>query len=216
MGESAGARRPDRAGARKGREPPGPGSGPCDDPRPAINKAVLYAADMSTPAPQPAPTPAPQPAPTPAPLPAAVNVLLYGAAFACVLTIVALSLLPAQEMPSTGIADGIDHLIAYWGTGGLMALAFRGRGRVLAVAGLGLIGLGGLMEVLQQLSPGRSSTWGDFLMSGGGALAGLAMGTVAARLISHLRRRAAGRWGRRRRPEGPVPAESAPVRAARR
>jgi VanZ family protein len=210
MGESAGARGPDRAAARKGREPPGPGSGPCDDPRPAINKAVLYAADMSTPAPQP-PT-----EPTPAPLPAAVNVLLYGAAFACVLTIVALSLLPAQEMPSTGIADGIDHLIAYWGTGGLMALAFRGRGRVLVVAGLGLIGLGGLMEVLQQLSPGRTSTWGDFLMSGGGALAGLAMGTVAARLISHLRRRAAGRWGRRHRPEGPVPQEAAPVRAARR
>lgn len=171
---------------------------------------MLYAADMSTPAPQP------PPASQAAPLPAAVNILLYGAACACVLTIMALSLLPAQEMPSTGIADGIDHLIAYWGTGGLMALAFRGQGRVLVVAGLGLIGLGGLMEVLQQLSPGRSSTWGDFLMSGGGALAGLAMGTVAARLISHLRRRGAGRPGRWRRPEGPVPQEAAPVRAARR
>ncbi|TCK31514.1 VanZ family protein [Ancylobacter aquaticus] len=128
----------------------------------------------------------------PAPVPPAVNLLLYGAAFACLLMIVVLSLLPSREMPTTGIPDGTDHFLAYWGTGGLMALAFRSRGRVLLVAGVALIGLGGLMEVLQQLSPGRTSTWSDFFMSGGGALAGLLMGTVAARIISHLRRQYSG------------------------
>lgn len=155
------------------------GSGHCEDPRPAIDGVMLYGAAMNK----------------PAPVPPAVNLLLYAAAFTCVLIIVVLSLLPAQEMPRTGIPDGTDHFIAYWGTGGLMALAFRGRGAVLVVAGLALVGLGGLMEVLQQLAPGRTSTWSDFLMSGGGALAGLLMGAVAARLISHLRRQYSERLG---------------------
>lgn len=160
---------------------------------------MLYAAGMSK----------------PAPLPPAVNRLLYAAAFACVLVIVVLSLLPAEEMPRTGIPDGTDHFIAYWGTGGLMALAFRGRGAVLMLAGLALVGLGGLMEVLQQLSPGRSTTWSDFLMSGGGALAGLLMGTVAARIISYGRRYSSERLRGLPRLTGPTPAAPSPVRPGR-
>lgn len=151
----------------------------------------------------------------PAPVPSAVNRLLYGAAFACVLIIVVLSLLPAEEMPRTGIPDGTDHFIAYWGTGGLMALAFRGRGAVLLLAGLALVGLGGLMEVLQQLSPGRSTTWSDFLMSGGGALAGLLMGTIAARIISYGRRQYSERLGSLPRLGAPMPPTPSPVRRGR-
>lgn len=151
-----------------------------------------------------------------APVPPAVNRLLYGAAFACVVIIVVLSLLPAQEMPRTGIPDGTDHFIAYWGTGGLMALAFRGRGAVLALAGLALVGLGGLMEVLQQLSPGRSTTWSDFLMSGGGAVAGLLMGTIAARAIRYGRRYCHKRLGSLPRLRAPTPPTPLPVRPGRR
>ncbi len=177
----------------------GDSSGPCDERRPAFGEAMLYAAGMSK----------------PAPVPPAVNRLLYAAAFACVFIIVVLSLLPAQEMPRTGIPDGTDHFIAYWGTGGLMALAFRGRGAVLMLAGLALVGLGGLMEVLQQLSPGRSTTWSDFLMSGGGALAGLLMGTVAARIISYGRRQYSERLGSLPRLRGPMPPAPSPVRPGR-
>ncbi|UOK71539.1 hypothetical protein [Ancylobacter polymorphus] len=151
----------------------------------------------------------------PVPVPPAINRLLYGAAFACVLIIVVLSLLPAEEMPRTGIPDGTDHFIAYWGTGGLMALAFRGRGAVLALAGLALVGLGGLMEVLQQLSPGRSTTWSDFLMSGGGALAGLLMGTIAARIISYGRRQYSERLDSLPHLGAPMPPTPAPVRRGR-
>jgi len=151
-----------------------------------------------------------------APVPPAVNRLLYGAAFACVLIIVILSLLPAEEMPRTGIPDGTDHFIAYWGTGGLMALAFRDRGAVLALAGLALVGLGGLMEVLQQLSPGRSTTWSDFLMSGGGTVTGLLMGTIAARAISYGRRHYNERLGSLPHLRAPTPPTPVPVRQGRR
>lgn len=124
----------------------------------------------------------------PAFLASPLNVLLTSAALGCVVLILVLSLLPAQEMPHTGIPKGTDHFIAYWGTGGLMALAFREGARTRAGIALGLIALAGLLEVLQHLSPGRTPMLSDFLLSSAGALVGLAMGAVAVHLLRTVRK----------------------------
>lgn len=102
------------------------------------------------------------------------------AVFVCVLIIVVLSLLPAQDMYRTAAPKGVEHFIAYCGTGSLMALAFRGQWRPLAFAVVGMILLACLMEELQQFSPGRTMHISDFLASSAGAIVGIILGRYVA------------------------------------
>lgn len=116
-----------------------------------------------------------------------LTTVLSTAVIGCGVIIAVLSLLPAQEMLHTGITKGVDHFIAYCGTGALMAMAFRARRRLVVAGGLGLVALSGLMELLQRLSPGRTPMLSDFLMSSGGALTGLAMGVITILLMRYVR-----------------------------
>lgn len=106
---------------------------------------------------------------------------LRRAAYACLLIIVALSLLPAQEMYRTGAPKGAEHFAAYWGAGILMGGAFCRQWRERAWVAMGLAGLAGLMELLQQFSPGRTPHLSDFIASSTGAVLGVAMSVAILR-----------------------------------
>ena len=67
--------------------------------------------------------------------------------------------------------DKLDHFIAYFGLALLSTLAW-GLKRSLVWLFLGLVALGGGMEILQALL-GRDAEWGDFLANDLGILIGL-------------------------------------------
>lgn len=101
--------------------------------------------------------------------------LIYIIAISCVLVIIVLSLLPAQEMYRTSLPKSGEHFVAYWGAGVLMGLAFRGRWHRRGVILAGLVAMAGVLELLQQISPGRSLHLSDFLASAAGAMVGIVM-----------------------------------------
>ena len=69
--------------------------------------------------------------------------------------------------------DKLDHFIAYFGLSMLSTLAW-GLRRSLAGLFLGLVALGGGLEILQSLV-GRDGEWGDFIANDLGILLGLAV-----------------------------------------
>jgi VanZ family protein len=76
-------------------------------------------------------------------------------------------------LPGPWAWDKLDHFTAYFGLALLSTLAW-GLKRSLAFLFLGLVALGGGLEILQALV-GRDSEWGDFFANDLGALAGLAV-----------------------------------------
>jgi VanZ family protein len=100
------------------------------------------------------------------------------AAWAAIVTIA--TLLPSRSpvialLDTAGINDKVEHFAAYAALGALPAMDGFGGPRVrFLVFGLVLL-LGGLLEILQKLSPGRSCDWLDFAADTGGALAGAAL-----------------------------------------
>lgn len=116
-----------------------------------------------------------------------VRYVLTICAILCLVALVALSLLPARTMPHTGIPKGYDHFIAYFGTGLVLVLALGTRPARLLVSAAGLVGLGGLLELMQALSPGRTPMVSDFLMSASGALLGMLIGIILVVCLRFLR-----------------------------
>lgn len=99
------------------------------------------------------------------------------------LAIVVTSLTPAGHMPDVRIPDWSEHFIAYAGTSFLLCAAFRGRTRPVLALVLALSVVGGVMELLQQFSPGRDTSLSDFFFSMSGAALGAALAVVAAEII---------------------------------
>ena len=83
--------------------------------------------------------------------------------------------------------DKLDHFTAYFGLSLLASLAW-GRRRSLFWVFLGIVALGGSLEIIQSLV-GRDGEWGDFFANDLGALLGLAL----AALYLAVPRRPAGR-----------------------
>lgn len=92
--------------------------------------------------------------------------------------IIVLSLLPGQERPHTGYSGNLEHLVAYVGTAGVTALAFRSVAPVWLV--LSFAGASALMEIAQLYIPGRSSGLDNLLASSLGAT----LGVIAARWVA--------------------------------
>jgi VanZ family protein len=82
------------------------------------------------------------------------------------------------------IWDKLDHFTAYFGLSLLSTLAW-GLRRSLALVFLGVVALGGGLEILQGLV-GRDGEWGDFLANDLGALAGLAVAATYLAVPRHL------------------------------
>ena len=92
-------------------------------------------------------------------------------AFACIAAIAVLSLVPGAERPHTGAPGRVEHFVAYGGTGFLLALGYLGW-RQRLVAWIGLAGVSGVFEILQNFIPGRSPSLFDALASSGGLTLG--------------------------------------------
>jgi len=88
-------------------------------------------------------------------------------AFACLLLIALLSLVPAPDLPRTGAPGQFEHFLAYAGTALVWLVARRGANRTRIW--LGLAAYAGLMELAQVLAPGRHPQIIDFLASAAGA-----------------------------------------------
>jgi VanZ family protein len=98
---------------------------------------------------------------------------------ACVILITILSLIPGKWQERTSLPGPIEHFIAYSGTGLILALVLPRR--LLWPAAAMLAAYSGLMELLQNLSPGRDPDVRDFLVSSAGALFGAGVGWLLLR-----------------------------------
>lgn len=103
--------------------------------------------------------------------PGSLRTVLRFLTWACVVVLAILSLLPAEDMMRTGLPGELEHFVAYAGTG---AIAMAAYGLKLgAVRVIGCLWLyAGILEYLQNFSPGRHATVQDFAISAVGALCG--------------------------------------------
>jgi VanZ family protein len=101
------------------------------------------------------------------------------AAWSCIVALAVLSLIPREHMLRTGFGGHIEHIMAYLGTALIVASAYASR-RLHIVAGL--MAYAGILELLQNFSPGRTPAVEDFAFSSIGVLLGVALFTLADRL----------------------------------
>lgn len=107
---------------------------------------------------------------------------LFRAGFALsILVVCVLSLLPAEELPKTRPWDKISHLIAYLEIAVLGLLGFRGR-RSWRVVTVGVVALGGVLELAQSVVPGRASDLLDILVNAAGVLLGYGIARLLLRI----------------------------------
>ena len=98
------------------------------------------------------------------------------------LAILVLSLMPPSSgLPTTGW-DKSNHMLGFGTLGFLGVRSWPNRTVVVLAA---LLAYGGLIEVLQSLTPYRSAEWADLLADG----VGLAVGLLIARVSEFLLRR---------------------------
>ena len=94
-----------------------------------------------------------------------------------------LSLLPREALPPTGVWDKAQHTGAYFMVTAAGLAAFQGRRGMVGVA-LFMLAYGGVIEVLQGLTPDRTASLGDIVAN--------AIGIAAAAGAAHLIRLVAG------------------------
>jgi VanZ family protein len=83
--------------------------------------------------------------------------------------------------PTIHASDKFLHFLAYFGLAGLASTALRYR-RAVILAALGLIALGGALEILQ-LFTGRDAEWLDEAANTVGVLTGTCTGLLFVRLV---------------------------------
>lgn len=98
--------------------------------------------------------------------------------------IVALSLVPPNLRPNTGLPHGLEHFIMYSVTGFAFGLGY-GRHRLLLIL---LVIFSGTIEMAQTLVPGRHARLSDFIIDvlamGIGVLIASLAGRIRARICS--------------------------------
>ena len=97
------------------------------------------------------------------------------AAGACVTLIGFLSLMPAEKVTRTSLGGHIEHVLAYFVAAWIASMAFSQRGIILITSSL--CAYAGCLEYLQRFSPGRNSSFEDFVFSASGVV--LSVGTYA-------------------------------------
>ena len=95
------------------------------------------------------------------------------AVLAAVIAVLTLTQLPSPQIGVPG-SDKVHHLLAF------AALAFplsAARPRLAPWVVLGVVGYGGLIEIIQPYT-GRQAEWGDLIADAGGAILGSLLGAV--------------------------------------
>lgn len=100
----------------------------------------------------------------------------------CVVTLLALAPAPPKEADFGW--DKLNHFTAF---AALAVVAALGYARATVAVGLGLLGYGGLIELLQSLTPSRTAEWADLLADG----LGIGIGLLVATLLAEFARRLA-------------------------
>ena len=94
--------------------------------------------------------------------------------------IVVLSLLPGQARPHTGLGGEYEHWIAYALVGGAFGLGYA-TARARLIAGSALTASAAILELVQNLIPGRTPELEGFLASSAGAWAGILLAVLIQR-----------------------------------
>ena len=98
-------------------------------------------------------------------------------AWCCVILLAVLSLLPAEEMVRTSLGGHVEHAVAYAGTAFLIGLSYpTWKWKRIASP---MVIYAGILELLQNFSPGRHPAVLDWLSSSVGALIGITVIRVA-------------------------------------
>jgi hypothetical protein len=113
--------------------------------------------------------------------PRVVTFLFRAVGWACVVAIVVLSLVPGDARPDTGFPGQIDHIIAYCGAGGLLALGYPAAKSRFGTFVM-LISLAATLEMAQRWIPGRHSQFIDFASGA----AGTCLGMLAAMVVHRI------------------------------
>lgn len=90
----------------------------------------------------------------------------------CITAVGIVSLAPAEAVVRTSVGGQIEHVVAYAGTTFTAATAYGGYGNVRV--SFALLAYAGALEFLQRFSPGRTSSFEDYMFSAAGVLAGMA------------------------------------------
>ena len=109
------------------------------------------------------------------------------AAAGVAIVIAVASLSPQLPAIETGFGDKLDHLAAYSVLSLLVGLGWSERFVPSVIVGAA-VGFGGLLELLQHVSPGRQADWADFAANSLGALAGIAIAMVVRRTVTAFAR----------------------------
>ena len=97
----------------------------------------------------------------------------------CLVLVLVLALVPTPPEPLSTGWDKTNHLLAF---GTLAVLGCRAFPRRAVAVLCALLAYGGLIELLQSLTPYRSAEWADWLADGLGLLLGKVLVPVLARL----------------------------------
>jgi VanZ family protein len=107
-------------------------------------------------------------------------------AWLLVLAIAVLTLSPIELRPVTAAPANWERFAAFMAIGALFCLGYpRHRLRIVWL----VVGLAGLLEVLQHVSPSRHGRLPDGLVKAAGALLGVGVAVAAERMLERLRTR---------------------------
>jgi VanZ family protein len=109
---------------------------------------------------------------------------LHIRASTCIVLLAILSLLPGDMMVRTGLNTRLEHVIAYLGTTIVVLAANRSRLQ-LSRPTTALIAYAGVLEIVQNLSPGRRPSVLDFIASSFGVIAATALFQLAPYRLCH-------------------------------
>ena len=115
-----------------------------------------------------------------------VRELSRAAFYLGLLLVVALSLVPQEAIPPTGLWDKTNHILAYAALAATGGLAYRGLRAWLLVA-VGLLILGAALEIAQSMLPDRVASLQDVLANAIGVALGMLLATGATALWVRLR-----------------------------
>jgi VanZ family protein len=106
------------------------------------------------------------------------------AAWAALLAIVVLTVVPPNLRPTTEAPHDVEHAAAFLIAGVLFGLAYPARERILTI---GAVAFCAVIEILQLYVPGRHARWIDFVVDAVASVSGVLVGALASRGLQRRR-----------------------------